>query len=373
VVILGQWSAHGEVQLSHESFELGEDLISQCVRSRDKLPLGGLVKERDIRHIFPFPVEGLEHVVNARITPLMDSDGEAHGVVVLGVEHSAQLDQAYMNPIDLVMKEAATKLALLHAHERLRYLATIDGLTGLKNHITFQRDLEEMFKRAQRAEGEICLILLDIDHFKKINDQEGHPFGDLVLREVAATLKRGTRAVDVVARYGGEEFGLALEATSLKDAVQTAERAREQVKELSFQGKKGALSVSISLGIAHYPVDAQTQKQLIELADQALYKAKALGRDRALCWGELQGELQGEPLIKGEHSSDERAMSSKELGSRASGSRPALKGLDALIRPSQDQLNAPAPPQALDSPKEEALSELKPSTSPLNTDQGASS
>ncbi len=162
---------------------------------------------------------------------------------------------------------------------RLEKLAITDYLTGVYNIRYFYHRLEEEFSRAERYGYPISCIMLDIDHFKKINDTYGHRVGDKVLREFAQLIRRHTRKSDVFARYGGEEFILLLPQTPLDGAEKEAQRLRSYIKKHPFKGinKK----ITSSMGIACWPIhEINTSDDLITLADHALFRAKTKGRDR---------------------------------------------------------------------------------------------
>ncbi|RKH35994.1 diguanylate cyclase [Corallococcus praedator] len=177
--------------------------------------------------------------------------------------------------------ETYRKWTELHSQvEELRRLAVTDGLTQVHNHRYFQERLREEFRRAQRYDESLSLILVDLDHFKNINDGHGHGAGDRVLREVAASLQHSVRETDLVARYGGEEFAILLPCTHLPGALTVAERVRRGVSDL-HAGPEGALRVTASLGVSSFPHRAiLTPEQLLLTADEALYRAKREGRDR---------------------------------------------------------------------------------------------
>jgi len=173
-------------------------------------------------------------------------------------------------------------------NQRLTRLANTDDLTGLYNHRRFYQRLEEEHKRAERYGSDLALILLDLDHFKQVNDTYGHQQGDAVLRELATVLLRTTRETDLLARYGGEEFAVLLPETSLAGAFQQAERMRRQIKAHYFESLQGK-PLSISCGVACLPFSQAAfkaprhrQDALIAWADQALYTAKRGGRDRSV-------------------------------------------------------------------------------------------
>jgi two-component system, cell cycle response regulator len=162
----------------------------------------------------------------------------------------------------------------------LQKLSVLDGLTLLHNHRYFQERLREEFRLAQRYDDALALILVDLDHFKEINDRFGHPVGDDVLRQVARVLQRSVRETDIVARYGGEEFAVLLPRTHLTGAITVAERIWKELGTLRL-GPDHSLQVTASLGVSGFPHrTVLSPDQLLLTADEALYRAKREGRNR---------------------------------------------------------------------------------------------
>jgi two-component system, cell cycle response regulator len=167
---------------------------------------------------------------------------------------------------------------------QLRRQATRDKLTGLHNRREFDRLLDEEVHRSARFKHTFALVILDIDHFKKINDTYGHQVGDEVLKHVASLFAGQIRIVDRIARYGGEEFGLIMIETARADARDTIDRLRALLAETPcvIADKNLSIDVTVSAGVAAMPDDAETAEQLIAAADEALYTAKKLGRNRVV-------------------------------------------------------------------------------------------
>ncbi|NVB81910.1 MAG: diguanylate cyclase [Kofleriaceae bacterium] len=166
-------------------------------------------------------------------------------------------------------------------HENLMSSALRDGLTKLFNKRYLMDRLDSELKFAQRHQTALTLLMLDLDHFKKINDTNGHLAGDMLLSTVATALLRAVRNEDVVARFGGEEIAIVLRAIGVEAAAHMAERLRKVVEqaEVEIDGKK--LRATASIGVAGYPsTPAKSVEELIEAADKALYRAKADGRNR---------------------------------------------------------------------------------------------
>ena len=165
--------------------------------------------------------------------------------------------------------------------ERLTIEASTDALTGLANRRHMEEYLAEQFRISSRYGTPLSLILFDIDRFKGVNDEYGHPAGDQVLREVAAVLQRTMRDADLCARYGGEEFVAILPATSIEGAEESAERVRVAVERQAMLAGGARLSVTISAGVGSYRTGEQPSHDwLLKEADMALYEAKRSGRNR---------------------------------------------------------------------------------------------
>jgi diguanylate cyclase (GGDEF)-like protein len=176
-------------------------------------------------------------------------------------------------------------------HDLLSRRAQIDGLTGLWNRSYFDRRLEEETMAVQRYGRQLSLILLDVDHFKRVNDTHGHPFGDRVLQLVGEAVHRSLRGVDAPCRYGGEEFAVLLTQTDLAGAEIVAGRLRAAVAALGLSHRGTAVTVTASCGVASSelvtPMSRCTGALLVEMADEALYAAKQAGRDRVCSAGPM--------------------------------------------------------------------------------------
>lgn len=173
-------------------------------------------------------------------------------------------------------------IELQTANEKLRELATKDGLTGLYNHRYFQEALEKEINRSLRNETPLSLVLLDIDDFKSINDQYGHPVGDIVLKGIADTLQKTVRDSDHLARYGGEEFGVILPETDLKGGAMLAERLRRAVAAEETTSEAYSIQATISLGVTTYDPSTgdRGMAEFIIAADKGLYHSKETGKNK---------------------------------------------------------------------------------------------
>ena len=162
----------------------------------------------------------------------------------------------------------------------LEHQSMTDALTGLINFRGFERHLAQEMERSRRLESPTSLIMLDIDHFKQVNDQYGHDVGNLALVHLAGLLTQSLRKLDLACRFGGEEFALILPSTPLNPAIQVAERIRMLIAKSPLEQPEGRLQLTVSLGVNVFlPLDELTPTGLIKATDQYLYQAKQTGRN----------------------------------------------------------------------------------------------
>ena len=158
--------------------------------------------------------------------------------------------------------------------------ARLDSLTGIFNKKVFHDCLQREFHRCRNLHEPLTLLMMDLDLFKRINDQMGHPAGDYALHEVASILKGTFRRTDLFARYGGEEFGLILPQTNIEEACTVAERIRKSIENHPFNFQDHHFSLTVSIGVAQLADDHKDTDELLANADKALYDAKHAGRNR---------------------------------------------------------------------------------------------
>ena len=172
---------------------------------------------------------------------------------------------------------------LKRSNELLLELSNTDHLTGLFNRRFLMEALDKEVQRARRKEGQVALLLLDIDHFKRVNDTHGHLQGDVVLQKVAMHIQKELRSYDVAARYGGEEFVAVLPDTSMKEAFNVADRIRLSVQGMRFAGPLANERITVSMGVALFPSPRFDDIDgLLRTADEALYLAKERGRNQVV-------------------------------------------------------------------------------------------
>lgn len=198
-------------------------------------------------------------------------------------QREVRLCQVIANMAGNALANAHLFESLELANLELEKLAITDGLTGASNHRHFRTRLEEEFSRAKRYKTPLSCIMLDIDHFKSINDAFGHAQGDIVLKEITDVLRKSVRKTDIVARYGGEEFVILLPHTDKEGGFIHAERIREAARGNRCSDSNTCIMVTVSLGVATFPSeDISSADDLVGKADNALYEAKRNGRNKTV-------------------------------------------------------------------------------------------
>ncbi len=182
----------------------------------------------------------------------------------------------------ILANQLALALKRIRLYKDVEKMAITDGLTRLHTRRHLMERFEEEFARAKMRQASLSLLMLDVDHFKRVNDQYGHLAGDMVLREVGRIVAGHIREIDIAGRYGGEEFCAILPDTDKQGAMLAAERIRLAVNEGKIKAYDAALHVSMSIGVATFPADAQHLDELLDKADWALYRAKKQGRNRVV-------------------------------------------------------------------------------------------
>jgi len=246
--------------------------------------------------------EALQVLADGRVRTIIAcpirSESNACGALVAFYTADLAAPEDKLFAIEVLSAQASTALSYALSLEQSRFLlddlagvnqelslqATVDGLTGLANHRTFQQTLNDLCRRSTVSKGRpFCVVMIDVDHFKLYNDTYGHQEGDAVLQKVGKIMTAGLRQGDLAARYGGEEFAMILQGITKDSAFAAADRVRRAIAEQTF--RKGI--VTVSMGLAEFPLDAATAGELIERADKALYHAKVTGRNRVFAWGTM--------------------------------------------------------------------------------------
>jgi len=222
-------------------------------------------------HVFSFknyrPITGTAEYMyqNITITPLLATTGEVELISIMIYD---------------VTDVAVKKLELDEVNKSLEKLSRTDALTKLFNRGHWEENLISEFTRFQRYQAPVSLVLFDIDHFKKVNDNYGHPAGDEALRQTSDVLREVVRSTDIAGRYGGEEFAIILPQANAEQAMIFCERLRKSIAKMEVEHDQQIIQFTISLGIAELTEETKTYNDWIEFADKALFQSKSSGRDQ---------------------------------------------------------------------------------------------
>jgi diguanylate cyclase (GGDEF)-like protein len=212
------------------------------------------------------------------IMPLV-KDGRVLGALVIEADAPGGLTLEEARPLTVLGAVVAGSLELVWSFQEVDRRARTDALTGLFNRLHFGEQLQRTLNEADRFNQPLSLVLVDIDHFKKVNDTWGHEAGDAVLKHVARILQEGVRTVDICVRYGGEEIAMLMAQTDSTRAVDVAERLRSRIAATVVRHAGAEIAVTASFGVATYPETVKVRDQLFPSADKALYIAKHDGRN----------------------------------------------------------------------------------------------
>jgi diguanylate cyclase (GGDEF)-like protein len=215
----------------------------------------------------------------------MGTESEIIGVIKVGFDTDGIDIKERIEIWEPLLASASNHVARALRGQGFQERAIKDGLTGLYNKSYMLDSLQAAFERSIESGEDLSLIMIDIDHFKGVNDTYGHMTGDIILKGVAQLMASAARATDIAFRYGGEEMGFILSGQNARKALTLANRVREKVEKAVFTGeKRETISVTISLGVAHHTKDMKSADELLSRADEALYYSKEHGRNQATAW-----------------------------------------------------------------------------------------
>lgn len=295
--VLGDIECESNASTKHELQRAFVQLYSNYITDRERRQTwtvdhisGQDMSDKDAQQVL------IDNNIDTIIACPIRSDTNACGALVAFYTSAQSCLESYIQIIEAITAQAATAISYALSMEQSRYLlddlvganqelalqATVDGLTGLPNHRTFQQTLSDLCRRSLVPGARpFSLVMVDVDHFKIYNDTHGHRQGDQVLQKVAKVMSSDLRQGDMAARYGGEEFVIIFQGVDKNAALVAADRIRRAISEQAWSNGV----VTVSMGVAEFPVDTTTAGELIEYADKALYHAKITGRNRVYAWG----------------------------------------------------------------------------------------
>jgi len=203
-----------------------------------------------------------------------------YGIMLIESLEFNKFDEQTQKLITLIGHQLSSSIENLELYKKMKELATTDALTGIYNRLYFQEKLSKELKIAHENDYPLSFVIFDIDHFKKFNDNYSHLVGDKVLKIITSVVRNSIRRSDILARYGGEEFVVIFPNMDIERAQETCEMLRKKIEETPVKTRDLSLSVTVSFGVANYPLNAYSEENLIKAADRALYRAKDAGRNQ---------------------------------------------------------------------------------------------
>ncbi|MBU1106802.1 MAG: sensor domain-containing diguanylate cyclase, partial [Candidatus Riflebacteria bacterium] len=254
--------------------KLGNGICGQVAKNGSGIICNEGFKDSRFRNFGSLmPVEDIQSLI---CSPLKFKDGIIGVINIVNKRNGGVFKESDLSLLNLIASQAAVTIE----NNKLYELSITDGMTRLFVHRYFQARLAEELLRARRYGLTMSLVMMDIDNFKKFNDTYGHQVGDQVIQKVSQTIRDTVRTgIDVPCRYGGEEMAIIYPETRAEEAFHTAERLREKIAALVVPHSSGDLRITVSIGVASYPIHACDRESLIKVADKALYVSKGAGKN----------------------------------------------------------------------------------------------
>ncbi len=254
-------------------------LIKYILSTKNKLFIGNIENS-----YFKYSIPRGEKTTSMICIPIIVK-GEVKGIIYIDSKKTNAFSSKHEYFLNILAHEISVAIERALNYEEIKKLTVIDELTGVYNRRKFDMDLKNTLDEAERYAKSLSLLMLDVDYFKEYNDIHGHQMGDMALNKIGRIFLVNKRNPDRVYRYGGEEFSMICSETNKENARIFAERLREVVEKSKFEGEqmirpRGTLTISI--GVSSFPSDATNINDLIKFADKALYRAKAMGRNKVI-------------------------------------------------------------------------------------------
>lgn len=275
MIVKGVESAHGEAFVNFNPDKV-PSCLGKALRSRVSVKYGDFNKEAgDEEKLIPRNLD----FHSAMVAPLL-FEGRAIGAVFVSNHQPNLYNGDTQHFFDLLCSQVALAIRNAQLQEGLSALAIRDSMSGLFTHGYFQEHLGKCLVKAKYAKQPVSLLILDVDYFKKVNDNYGHPQGDALLKQLGGVIRSVVRPSDVICRYGGDEFTVTMLDTSQIQATVLADKIRQAVEEYEFVLGSQIVHITVSGGVADFPEGCSSKKDLIKKADDAMYQAKKSGRNK---------------------------------------------------------------------------------------------
>lgn len=279
IVLWNKWmTEHSKID---KSKAIGKDIIDLFPGLKDKRFLWKVNAVFKLGHFSFFPQEHYQYLFYFPLHQVIQSKAKEmqQDCIVSPLKNEQGVVENVSISVYDVTESVVYQQQLMEAKKTFERLSLMDELTNVYNRRYLWNRLQEEFARFLRTKQPLSFLLLDIDHFKLINDQYGHLAGDFVLKELCQFISSVLRKYDIIGRYGGEEFGLILPNTTLDSSVPVAERIRMKVEKYPFTFEQQKLPITVSIGVAGLTQEIENIEKLINNADEGLYKAKEKGRN----------------------------------------------------------------------------------------------
>lgn len=274
MLVKGVESIHGGVFIDFNPDKV-RSAIGKVLHSRTPMRFDDFSAEAKDESLVPLD-KGFRSVM---IAPLI-FEGRSIGVIFVAHSKPGLYTAETLHSFELLCSQVALAVRNAQLQEGLSALAIRDSLSGLFNHGYFQEHLGKAIIKAKYAKQPVSLLILDVDYFKKVNDNYGHPQGDALLKQLGGVIRSVVRPSDVICRYGGDEFTVTMIDTSQIQASVLAEKIRQTVEEYEFVIGSQIVHITVSGGVSSFPEGCSSKKDLITKADEAMYKAKKSGRNK---------------------------------------------------------------------------------------------
>ena len=274
------------------SFDLGNVIHGEILSKAQPIMIGHLPDSGFTGRFVPGDIKKAPYRSFLGV-PIMEA-GIARGTLALESKEAHHFVPADLEALRATAQVYGTAFFWSRKYQEVHAMATIDGLTQLANHRFFLDRMEEELERASRYGETMTFLMLDLDHFKGINDTHGHLFGDYMLTQTAQLVRAGIRKPDVAGRYGGEEFSVIIINTTTQTSLTTAERIRSSIAGYKFREGETEARISVSIGMSEYPDDGQDVPSLIQCADEAMYRVKRQGGNGVISYSQKEGPTRKE-------------------------------------------------------------------------------